>query len=121
MTAGAHTLGGYLARADHSKIIGSDATPRNFTVSIVNPNDPSIVGQWDPTIVPLPTVAVNLNLMHTGQALFWAGDFSSAPNYGELWNPANNAITDVPNPFSNIFCSASRASRRRPPARGGRS
>ena len=54
----------------------------------------------------LPTVAVNLNLMHTGQALFWAGDFESAANYGELWNPANNAITDVPNPFSNIFCSA---------------
>ena len=106
VTAGAHTLGGYLARADHSKVTGSDATSVHFTVSIVNPNDPSLIGQWDPTIVPLPTVAVNLNLMHTGQAIFWAGDFSSAPNYGELWNPANNAITDVPNPFSNIFCSA---------------
>ena len=106
VTAGAHTLGGYLARADHSKITGSDAASRNFTVNIVNPNDPSIVGQWDPTIVPLPTVAVNLNLMHTGKLLFWAGDFASAANYGELWNPANNAITDVPNPFSNIFCSA---------------
>ena len=104
--AGAHTLGGYLARADHTKITGSDAATRSFTVNIVNPNDPSIVGQWSPTIVPLPTVAVNLNLLHTGQALFWAGDFSSAANYGELWNPANNAITDVPNPFSNIFCSA---------------
>ncbi len=106
VAAGAHTLGGYLARADHSKITGSDAVSRQFTVSIVNPNDPSIVGQWSPTIVQLPTVAVNLNLMHTGQALFWAGDFESAANYGELWNPANNAITDVPNPFSNIFCSA---------------
>ena len=106
VSAGAHSLGGYLARADHSKVIGSDAATRNFTVTIANPNDPSIVGQWSPTIVPLPTVAVNLNLMHTGQALFWAGDFSSAANYGELWNPVNNAITDVPNPFSNIFCSA---------------
>ena len=106
VTAGLHTLGGYLARADHSKVTGSDAPSRQFTVSIVNPNDPSIVGQWSPTIVQLPTVAVNLNLMHTGQALFWAGDFESAANYGELWNPANNAITDVPNPFSNIFCSA---------------
>ena len=51
-------------------------------------------------------MAVNLNLMQTGQVLFWAGDFSSAANFGELWNPANNVITDVPNPFSNIFCSA---------------
>ena len=103
---GAHTLGGYLARADHSKVVGSDATPRSFTVSIVGPSDPSIVGQWDSTIVQLPTVAVNLNLMHTTQLLFWAGDFESAANYGELWNPQNNVITDVPNPFSNIFCSA---------------
>ena len=106
VTAGAHTLDGYLARADHSGITGSDATQVRFNVSIVNPNDPAIVGQWNPTIVPLPTVAVNLNLMHTGQAIFWAGDFTSAANYGELWNPATNAITDVPNPFSNIFCSA---------------
>ena len=106
VNAGAHTLGGYLARADHSKIAGSDAPQVQFTVNIVNPNDPSLIGQWSPTIVLLPTVAVNLNLMHTGQALFWAGDFSSAANYGELWNPANDAITDVPNPFSNIFCSA---------------
>ena len=104
--AGAHALGGYLVRSDQSKIAGSDAATINISVSIVNPNDPSLVGQWDPNIVQLPTVAVNLNLMHTGQTLFWAGDFSSAPNYGELWNPANNAITDVPNPFSNIFCSA---------------
>lgn len=106
VSSGAHTLGGYLARADHTKVLGSDATPRNFSVSIVSPNDPSMVGQWDPTIVPLPTVAVNLNLMHTSQLLFWAGDFESAANYGELWNPQNNVITDVPNPFSNIFCSA---------------
>ncbi len=106
ISAGTHTLGGYLARADHTRIAGSDAAPVQFSVSIVSPNDPSIVGQWSPTLVQLPTVAVNLNLMHTGQLLFWAGDFSSAPNFGQLWNPQNNQITDVPNPFSNIFCSA---------------
>src|SRR6185436_14496384 len=106
VTNSPHTLGGYLVLADHSKVTGSDATPVNITVTIVNSNDPSVVGQWDPGIVQLPTVAVNLNLMHTGQTLFWAGDFASAPNYGELWNPQNNQITDVPNPFSNIFCSA---------------
>ncbi len=103
---GSHTLGGYLARTDGSKITGSDAATINISVSIVNPNDPTLVGQWDPTIVALPTVAVNLNLLYTGQTIFWAGDFSSAANYGELWNPANNVITDVPNPYSNIFCSA---------------
>lgn len=105
LTPGAHTVRGFVVRADHSKVSGSDSPTINFTVQITDPNDPAVVGRWD-SIIQLPTVAVDLALLHTGKAIFWAGDFSSAPNYGELWNPANNAITPVPNPFSNIFCSS---------------
>ena len=49
VSAGPHSLGGYLARADHStgRRFGCD-TNSAFTVTIVNPNDPSLVGQWDP-------------------------------------------------------------------------
>jgi fibronectin type 3 domain-containing protein len=37
--AGAHTLRGWLVRADHSAILGSDATPVSFS-TIVDPSDP---------------------------------------------------------------------------------
>ena len=46
VTAGAHTLTGYLARADHSQIAGSDATPVTFTT--VAPNAPPSVSVTAP-------------------------------------------------------------------------
>jgi hypothetical protein len=106
LSAGSHTLTGFVARSDDSKITGSDAAPVTFTLSGVSPTDPSLIGQWSPTIINTPTVSVNFVLTQTNKAIFWAGDFSSAPNYGEIWNAATNQISPVPNPFSNIFCSA---------------
>jgi len=106
LTAGAHVINGFVARADHTKITGSDAPAVSFTVTITNPNDPAVVGSWDPNIIALPTVAVDLSLLYTGKLIFWAGDFYTAPNYGELWDPVTNQITDVPNPFANIFCTS---------------
>lgn len=106
LSAGIHRLDGYVARTDHAKIAGSDAATVHFTTSIPSADDPLLVGQWASNLIDLPTVAVDLILLHTGKAIFWAGDFSSAPNYGELWDPATNLITPAPNPFSNIFCSA---------------
>ncbi len=99
---GVHTLDGFLVRADHSKIDGSDAVQLSFTVDVPQAEE---IGAWS-TPVDLPTVAVNLIQLHTGKLMFWAGDFATAPNYGELWDPATNEITPAPNPFSNIFCSA---------------
>ena len=46
VTAGAHTLTGYLARADHSQIAGSEATPVTFTT--VAPDTPPTVGVTAP-------------------------------------------------------------------------
>lgn len=103
---GLHSLKGYLARADSSKIEGSDSAAIAFTASGADPNDPALIGRWSNQLVNLPTVAVNLNLLHTGKVIFWAGHFFTAPNYGEIWDPQTNQITPVPNPFSNIFCSS---------------
>ena len=103
LSPGFHTLDGFLVRADHSKINGSDAATVPFIVA--SPSDPVVIGKWNAP-VPIPTVAVDLVLLHTGKVLFWAGEFATAPNFGELWDPATNAITHVPNPFSNIFCSS---------------
>ena len=88
------------------KIEGSDAARITFSVSVPNPNDPSLIGEWSAQVIDLPTVAVNLALLYSGKTIFWAGDFATAPNYGELWDPATNFITPVPNPYSNIFCSS---------------
>ena len=106
VAAGPHFVDGYLVRADHSKIAGSDAARVSFSLSVPNPNDPVLVGQWSSQVIDLPTVAVNLALLKSGKAIFWAGDFATAPNYGEVWDPTTNLITPAPNPYSNIFCSA---------------
>lgn len=104
VTPGAHTLDAFLVRVDHGRIAGSDARTVTFYVSS-DPGDPAAVGSWS-SPVPLPTVAVDLVLLHTGKILLWAGEFATTPNFGELWDPVSNAITPVPNPFSNIFCSS---------------
>ena len=58
VAAGAHTLTGYLARADHSQIAGSEATPVTFTT--VAPDTPPSVGVTAPvagsTVAGLVTV-----------------------------------------------------------------
>ncbi len=38
VSAGAHTLNGYLVRADHSQIAGSEATPVTFTTFVPTPH-----------------------------------------------------------------------------------
>jgi hypothetical protein len=84
---------------------GKETTSAAVNVTVSTVGDPAVTGQWSSPIA-LPTVAVNWIMLHTGKVLFWAGEFETAPNFGELWDPATNAITPVPNPFSNIFCSA---------------
>jgi hypothetical protein len=58
VTAGAHTLTGYLARADHSQIVGSEATPVTFTTAA--PDTPPTVAVTAPaagsTVAGLVTV-----------------------------------------------------------------
>ena len=43
LTGGAHTLSGFLVRADHSKISGTDAAPVAFTVVLPDVTNPSVV------------------------------------------------------------------------------
>ncbi|HEY6572904.1 MAG TPA: LamG-like jellyroll fold domain-containing protein, partial [Candidatus Eisenbacteria bacterium] len=42
VAAGAHVLGGYLVRADHSKITGTDATAVNFTTAVPDTVPPTV-------------------------------------------------------------------------------
>jgi hypothetical protein len=42
VAAGPHTLNGYLARADHSKIPGSDAAPVTFTIVVADAAPPAV-------------------------------------------------------------------------------
>jgi hypothetical protein len=43
LTSGAHTLSGFLVRADHSKISGTDAAPVAFTVVLPDVTNPSVL------------------------------------------------------------------------------
>jgi len=64
---------------------------------------PDEVGQWGP-LLNWPLVAVHGALLKTGQVVVWdAWEFGSTPS-ARLWNPTTQAFTEVPDPFSAMFC-----------------
>lgn len=96
-TNGSHTL-----RVVARDVSGNSATSASRTVVVNNTADPAVVGHWD---APFETgmVAVNTVLMHTGKVLMFAGSF--AVSYPEkVWDPVTGALTEVPNPYYNLFC-----------------
>ena len=107
VTAGAHTLDGYLARADHSGITGSDATSgalhgehreseRSVDRRPVEPDHRAAADGGGE-----PESACTRDRRSSGRAIS-----PRRPTTANSGIRPTNAITDVPNPFSNIFCSA---------------
>jgi galactose oxidase len=73
------------------------------TTSNVNPNDPSVVGQWTAPVA-MPIVAVHqVSIANTGKILMWTGQTTNGTTY--VFDPVNNGFTSVPNTFNNLFCS----------------
>ena len=80
---------------------GNLATSAPIAVSVLNVA-PSI-GQWSAPF-DLGIVAVNAVMLRTGKVLLFAGSYVSS--YVErVWDPATGALTLVPNPYYNLFCS----------------
>jgi hypothetical protein len=81
---------------------GNRATATAVSVTVANGANLKVVGQWGaPFEVGL--VAVNSVLLQTGKVLMFQGQFNSSGTPA-LWNPATNALTQVPNTFYNLFC-----------------
>jgi Concanavalin A-like lectin/glucanases superfamily/Domain of unknown function (DUF1929)/Bacterial Ig domain len=80
---------------------GNAAASAPVAVTVVN--TASTLGVWsDP--FELGMVAVNMVLMHTGKVLMMSGSFQGS--WAErVWDPVGGAITQVPNPYYNVFCS----------------
>jgi hypothetical protein len=120
---GAHTLNGWLVRADHSKIPGSDTRPVSFVTTAptrafnndetTSPSvevtaasavaaDPSVVGQWaGPYAWPL--VTVHTTLMPNGKVLLHDDHTNSAGV--QVWDPVTENLTSKPYNSANLFCS----------------
>jgi hypothetical protein len=73
--------------------------------------DPAVVGQWS-AARSWPLVAIHTSLLPNGQVLVWSRDKDAQGNdvlgstQAQLWNPATDTFTPVPNPTTNLFCSA---------------
>jgi hypothetical protein len=80
-------------------INGVSATGINFATQAA----PSNAGQWGAPF-DLGLVAVNMVMMHTGKVLMYSGSFSTSAAE-RVWDPITGAITLVPNPYYNLFCS----------------
>jgi hypothetical protein len=80
---------------------GAAVTGINFTA--VSTTAPSQIGQWSAPF-DLGLVAVNMVMLHTGTVLMYSGAYATGATE-RVWDPATGAITLVPNPFYNLFCS----------------
>src|SRR5712692_1397364 len=95
LSDGPHTLTAVVSDA-----AGNVASSDPVTVTVLN--DPSQIGQW---VGPFswPLVAVHMTLLPTGKVLAW-DDHTDDPGT-QLWDPASQALTPVPNVADNLFCS----------------
>jgi hypothetical protein len=96
VSPGSHVI---TARARDISNNATLSAPVSVTVSAANP---ALAGQWAAP-VSWPIVAVNANLLSTGEILAWDGQ--SDGNNAWLWNPVTSVFTAVPNNFTNMFCS----------------
>jgi hypothetical protein len=95
VSPGSHVI---TARARDISNNATLSAPVSITVSAATP---ALAGQWA-TPVSWPIVAVNANLLSTGEILAWDGQ--SAGNDARLWNPATGVFSSVRNNFTNMFC-----------------
>jgi len=93
---GSHSL---TAIARNTAGLTTTSSPVTVTVA----NGLASTGQWSAPF-DLGIVAVNSVLLHTGKVLMFSGSFAST-FVERVWDPVTGAITLVPNPFSNLFCS----------------
>ena len=64
---------------------------------------PSQVGQWT-TLTQLPFFPVHDHLLPTGKVMIWPGDAGISGNDPRLWDPATQAVTTLPKPGYDLFC-----------------
>jgi len=90
---GTHTLA---ARASNGARLSTTST--SVTITVSDPTNPAVVGQWSSPI-SLPAVAVNLVLLRNNQVLFYQNGSTAT-----VWNYVNNTFTGVPQ-STDLFCS----------------
>jgi hypothetical protein len=96
--AGVHSLTAFARDA-----AGNQTTSAAVAVTVNNGGGASLVGQWSAPI-EVGAVAVNMVMMHTGKVLLYSGVYTSS--YTErVFDPVTGAITVVPNPYYDLFCS----------------
>ncbi|PTL80396.1 glyoxal oxidase [Vitiosangium sp. GDMCC 1.1324] len=64
---------------------------------------PADVGQWS-SVMTWPVSATHTHLQPDGRVMFF-GEFSEGDDPPRLWNPSTNALSSLPLPGYNIFCS----------------
>src|SRR5262245_20686925 len=65
--------------------------------------NPAVVGQWGP-LMSWPISATHTHVLPTGKVFFF-GEFDDGEQRRRFWDPVTNALTSLPAPLFNIFCS----------------
>ena len=85
---------------------GNESTANPVTVTVANSgSDPAQVGSWSaPTTLPI--VPVHTSMLPNGKLLIFDTSTDSGTN-PRVWDPATNALTQVPyNNTANLFCAS---------------
>jgi hypothetical protein len=97
------TNGSHVLTAMARDASGNVTTSAAVTVTVANSFNPVEAGQWSAPF-SWPIVAINLNVMKTGEVISWDGPPANGGTSATLWNPNTGVFTSVPNDASNMFC-----------------
>jgi hypothetical protein len=95
---GTHTLTAIARDASNNTTTSS---PVSVTVSNVNPNDPSVIGQWS-QVYTWPLVGIHQILLPTGKVLTWEDENVNPPS--SVLDPTTMTFTSVPYTAMDLFC-----------------
>jgi len=72
--------------------------------SVLHAQTPATVGQYS-SVTTWPYKLIHAHLLPTGKVLYWPRADNTSQIPCQLWDPATNAFSSVPQPGANIFCS----------------
>jgi hypothetical protein len=95
---GLFSTGAHIIRAIARDAALNTTISQPVTVTITNPNDPAVVGQWSAPVTT-PMILVHGILLKTGKVLAW-----STGNQAALLDPSTNIFTSVPDTLTDLLC-----------------
>ncbi|HEY9431236.1 MAG TPA: galactose oxidase-like domain-containing protein [Blastocatellia bacterium] len=96
---------GFMIIFGFQNIAPSLEAPMAAPAAAALPPDPSLIGQWSSLMPMNGVVAIHIHVLPNGKVLFWQRKDTELTTDTHLWDPATGGFTQIPNPYTQLFCS----------------